>query len=72
MHHPVLKHAEIVQFHQHHTADFEYNLFFVEKFLPLKKKEGSMDMLFEHFTDHQTLQDGLYMVLSVLTKCGTT
>ena len=32
IHDPVLKHAEIVQFDQRHTADFESHQFFVKSF----------------------------------------
>lgn len=57
---PVLKYAEIAQFEQRNTADFQSLVYFVERFAPLKTKlEGSMDLLFDQYTDYQSLPDDI-------------
>ncbi len=58
IHDPVLLHAEVLQFDRRLTANFDSLVFFVEKFPTLKLKlEGSMDKLYDQFTDYQGLQD---------------
>ena len=55
VHDVLLKHAEVIQFEKRHDANFQSLVF---KFAPLKAKlGGSMDHLFDQFTDYQSLQD---------------
>ena len=59
-HGPVLLHAQILQFDHRSTctADFYSLVIFVDKFPTLKSKlEGSMDQLYDQFTDYQGLND---------------
>ena len=60
IHDPVLLHAEVLQFNHHSLANFESLVYFIQKFPKLKTKlEGSMDKLYDQFTDYQGLQDSL-------------
>ena len=59
IHDPVLKHAEIAQFSRRRIVHFESLEFFVERFSPLKANvEGSMDVMFDQFSEYQSLQNG--------------
>ena len=58
---PVLLHAKVLQCDCHTSADFNSVVFFVQKFPTLKLKlEGSMDKLYDQFSDYQALDDSAF------------
>ena len=57
---PVLHHAQVLQFEQRSSADFNSITFFIERFPTLQEKlKDSMDKLYDQFTDYESLDQAV-------------